>query len=147
MRNLEIEAIFTECSELCDKNNVKCFRGSESNVLDRYYQAALLTDSDVIIRCTGDCPLIDPNIIDTIIQNFKTMNEKIYSVYYYDSNYGFPDGFDVEMFTFDALKEAKENARLDEEIEHVSPYIHKKYGNKTYKIQLAKEYQRQTMVP
>jgi len=127
-------------ADFCDKNKISYYRGSENNVLDRYYQCALISNTDIIVRITGDCPLIDPYIVDDMISNFLKLNLKHYCMEYHDGNYAFPDGFDCEIFTFDVLKEAKFNASLPEEFEHVSPYIIKKYGFHKYKIKLEKEY-------
>lgn len=117
--------------DICKKHSIKCYRGSENNVLDRFYQAAFLSNSNIIIRITGDCPLIDPEIIDDMITNFFK-EKKTYYTMEYDSNSTFPDGFSVEIFTFDSLKEAYNNATSKYDIEHVTPYIVKKYyDNKT----------------
>ena len=126
-------------ADFCNQKNYLCYRGSENNVLDRYYQAALISKTDIIIRLTSDCPLIDPNIVDDMITEYFKLNVKHYGMKYYNGNHAFPDGFDCEIFTFDALKEAQFNA-LPEEREHVSPYIIKKYGFHKYEVKLEKEY-------
>ena len=121
--------------ELLKENNIKFYRGSEEDVLDRYYQTALISDTDIIIRCTGDCPLIDYKIIDDMIEKFKKNEEKYY-VMEYKLNSSFPDGFAFEIFTFDVLEEAYKNTKDEHDIEHVTPYIVRKYENKLnyYKI-------------
>lgn len=98
-----------------------CFRGSEEDVLDRYYKAALEFGGDVIVRLTSDCPLIDPCITDRVIEEHLLT----------DSDYTssgikrtFPRGLDTEVFSFDALKRAHEEAKQDYEREHVTPYIY-----------------------
>jgi spore coat polysaccharide biosynthesis protein SpsF len=106
----------------CD-SLVACYRGSLDNVLDRFYHAAVSVGAksgDIIVRITGDCPLIDSVIVDAVID----MHQKKHVDYASNINPPtFPDGFDCEVFTFDALKYAFENATLLSEHEHVTPYI------------------------
>ena len=95
-------------------------RGSELDVLDRFYQAVKDENADWIVRVTSDCPLIDPNLVDKVITFVQKNNTD------YGSNLlieHFPDGQDVEVFKFSALKKAWENAKLLSEREHVTPYI------------------------
>tara|TARA_B100000795_G_scaffold265213_1_gene246732 strand:- start:304 stop:1068 length:765 start_codon:yes stop_codon:yes gene_type:complete len=95
-------------------------RGSENDVLDRFYQAVKDKKADWIVRVTSDCPLLDPELVDAIV-NFAQNNS-----YDYVSNglvEHFPDGQDVEVFKYTALKKAWQNAKLLSEREHVSPYI------------------------
>lgn len=102
------------------QNKIKVFRGSEDDVLDRYYQAAKKFGIDPIVRITADCPVLDWQICDEVI-NFYLQNK-----YDYVSNVSpptFPDGFDVEVFSFKALANAWSNAKLKSEREHVTPYI------------------------
>ena len=129
-----------EIAEFCSKNDILFYRGSENNVLERYYQTALISNSDIILRITCDCPLVDPIIVDKMITNFKKLQIDHYQMEYYNGNQAFPDGFDCEIFTFKALKNAFLNANLPEEKEHVSPYIRKHYNTQKYKIKLEKEY-------
>jgi len=125
--------------EFCKSNGVLVFRGSENDVLDRYYLCAKKYNIKDIVRITADCPLHDPNIIDMVI------NEYLKGDYDYASNtieYTFPDGFDVEIFSFIALEDAWKNAKLPSEREHVTPYIRKNekikkkniFSNKKYPI-------------
>lgn len=109
--------------ELCDNLSVDCFSGNEFDVLDRYYQAAIvlnLNDGDNIVRITADCPLIDSKIVDEVIRkhlegNFDyTTNTLIRS---------FPDGLDCEVFTVPILKEMWDTAKLKSEREHVTLFI------------------------
>ena len=96
------------------------FQGDTFNVLDRFYQAAKLHKADYIVRVTSDCPLIDPNLIDQVIA--FTIDRKLD----YGSNFlilDYPDGQDIEVFTFKALEKAHQSAQLDSEKEHVTPYI------------------------
>ena len=139
-------------ADFCSKNSILYYRGSEDNVLDRYYQTALISGSDIIVRLTSDCPLVDPEIVDDMISEFLKVNGdffmdkcEIAQMEYYNENQEvhsfFPDGFDCEMFTFNALKNAYQNATLSYEKEHVSPYISKNYNVQKYKIALNKDYE------
>lgn len=98
----------------------ECFAGSEEDVLDRFYEAAKITNADIIVRITGDCPLIDPDIVDSIIKKYKNSNSE------YVSNVNpptFPDGLDVEVFAFSALEIAQKEATSSYDREHVTPFI------------------------
>ena len=107
--------------ELCDRLEIDCFRGSENDVLDRYYQCSLkYPEYENIVRITGDCPLIDPAVIDEAASLFEM------EAYDYVSNVieeTFPDGMDVEVFNRHALNEAASKANLASEREHVTLYI------------------------
>lgn len=103
------------------------YQGSENDVLDRFYQAAKKHQPDYVVRLTSDCPLIDPVLIDKVID--YTISEQLdYCSNTLDTNY--PDGQDVEVFKFSALEKAWNEAQLQSEREHVTPYIWK---NSTYK--------------
>lgn len=114
---------------LVSKNGISVYCGSEEDVLDRYYQAASLFNLENVVRVTADCPVIDPGIIDkTVSLYFKAGVD-------YCSNTlveTFPDGQDVEVFSFKALKTAWEKAKLPSEREHVTPYITK--HKRTFKL-------------
>lgn len=110
--------------EYCEQNGVDVFRGSSEDVLDRYHAAALKYSPDTIVRSTADCPLIDPALIDKVIQFFK--NEK--PPYDYMSTAlvrTFPRGMDVEIFSFEALCKAFEQAKDASEREHVTLYLYR----------------------
>ncbi|NPV91584.1 MAG: glycosyltransferase family protein [Firmicutes bacterium] len=99
---------------------VVSFRGSEDDVLERYYQAAREYGIDTIVRITSDCPLIEPEVIDDVVRRFAD------GEYDYVSNVGdrsFPRGLDTEVFSFSALERAWREAVLPSEREHVTPYI------------------------
>ncbi|BFM42313.1 glycosyltransferase family protein [Flavobacterium sp. CFS9] len=96
------------------------FRGSESDVLDRFYQSVKIDKPDWIVRVTSDCPLIDPNLVDKVI-SFVQENDKDYGSNILIEN--FPDGQDIEVFKFSALEKAWKEAKLLSEREHVTPYI------------------------
>lgn len=105
--------------KFCLENDVPCFRGSQEDVLDRYYHAAKKFSADPIVRITADCPVIDPAIVDEVVEGF--MNGK-YDVYGLSGE--FPDGLDCTVFSFWALEDTWENAKLPSEREHVGPYMH-----------------------
>jgi len=105
---------------LCDEHYYACFRGSENNVLERYYKAAFAFEADIVVRVTGDCPLIDPEVTDKVIQ------------YYLDNDFDYvsntltptyPDGLDTQVFSFYVLAKANREATTKLEREHVIPYI------------------------
>jgi len=112
--------------EHCLQNNIKCFRGSELNVLERYYETATFYKSEYIVRVTSDCPLVDPKYIDLMIEKYFELNQQYLGPKYY-GNHKFPDGFNGEIFNYQVLKEAYENASENEK-EHVTTYIIKKYN-------------------
>ena len=125
--------------DICIKNNIKYFRGSENNVLDRFYQTALISDTDIVIMCTGDCPLIDPIIIDDMINIFIDKNYEHFAHKYYGGNMGFPDGFDVNIIKFEALKkEWLKNKDENIAIEHACSHLLKIYGNGSHIIPTVK---------
>jgi spore coat polysaccharide biosynthesis protein SpsF len=102
-------------------------RGSESDVLDRFYQAVKDKEADWIVRVTSDCPLIDAELVDDVIR-FAQDNNVDYCSNGFVEN--FPDGQDVEVFKFSALEKAWQYATLLSEREHVTPYIR---NNSDYK--------------
>lgn len=125
----EIDAIVLATSELPINDPLdlhvralgySTFRGSEGDVLDRYYKAALEAGAEAIVRITGDCPLIDPHIVDNVVRVFRS------GVADYVSNVDpptFPDGLDVEVFSFSALSIAWRECEDQAEREHVTPFI------------------------
>ena len=107
------------------QQKIDCFRGSELDVLDRYYQCAKYHSFSTIIRIPADKPLIDPMIVDKMLHIFKTNS------YDYVTNFlvrTFPSGSEVEIFNFKSLEESWKNAKLPSEREHVTPYL---YNNKS----------------
>ena len=102
------------------KSNIPVFYGSENDVLDRYYKAAKKFKATYIVRISGDCPLIDPKVIDKAVDFFKT------NKFDYVSNTikpTYPDGLDVEVFNFESLKKAWKKAKIPSDREHVTKYI------------------------
>ena len=100
----------------------RIFAGSENDVLDRYYQVAKLIQPNIVVRLTGDCPLIDPQIIDLTIQKYIDSNAQ-YTYNCMEGGNMYPDGMDVEVFAFKALEQAALEASKPSEREHVTPYI------------------------
>lgn len=107
--------------KLCFDYNISCFRGSLDDVLDRFYHAAKSAGADYVVRMTGDCPLTDPEIIESVIQ-FCLENQLDYVSNALEPT--FPDGLDVEVFRFSCLEAAWKEARLTSEREHVTPFIY-----------------------
>lgn len=108
--------------EIAKKSEISVFVGDETDVLDRFFQCAKKFNADPIIRITGDCPLIDPLLVEKMIQ-FFIQNEFDYISNRIEPTY--PDGLDIEIFTFHTLEKVKLNAKLESELEHVTPYITK----------------------
>jgi spore coat polysaccharide biosynthesis protein SpsF len=108
---------------LCETLSVPVFRGSESDVLSRYYGAAQQVNAQTVVRVTADCPLIDPAVIDRVIQHFQTANEPLD----YASNTltrTFPRGLDTEVFSGAALAIAHREATEAAQREHVTPFFY-----------------------
>lgn len=115
------------------KNKVKWFCGSEDDVLSRYYYAAKENNLDTVVRITSDCPLIDPVLLDKIVEFYISNN------YTLVTNAGnnltqrtFPRGLDVEVFSFRVLEDAFYNATKSHQREHVTPYMYESYGKDIY---------------
>lgn len=101
-------------------HNVPLFRGSETDVLNRFFKCASQYDVDVIVRITADDPLKDPKVIDRAVTIF---NSNDYDYVSNTINPTFPEGIDVEVFSFSALSRAEHEAKKESEREHVTPYI------------------------
>ena len=102
--------------------NVECFRGSEDNLLERHYLAALKYEADVVLKIPSDCPLIDPRVVDEVLDFFITNSNQFDFV----SNLHpptWPDGNDVEVMSIGCLKKTYEEAHRQMELEHTTPYI------------------------
>ncbi len=106
--------------DLCKKNKINFFSGHPNNVLKRYYDCAKKFKIKNILRITSDCPLMDYRIVDKVIEEYQKKK------YDYVSNINpttTPDGFDIEIFSFQILKKTFLNAKKKYELEHVTPYI------------------------
>jgi len=107
------------------KLGLTCFRGSESDVLSRYYLAAMENNFDIIVRITSDCPLVDPQVIDKVVQKYLDCQPNISTNTTLDEKYRtYPRGLDVEVFSFKSLEIAHNEAREPYQREHVTPYIY-----------------------
>jgi len=109
--------------EFAKENNIIYVRGSEEDVLGRYYKAAEKFKIDVIVRITADCPLIDPEIVDLVVEKHLISGAD------YTSNNlkrTFPLGLDMQVFNFDVLERAHKEAKNTFDKEHVVPYIHQR---------------------
>jgi len=111
--------------ELCKKLDISYYRGSEEDVLGRYYEAAVEYGGDVIIRITSDCPVIDPEVVDYLI-SFFTNNIGKYDYVSNTLERSYPKGMGAEIVSFKALKEAHFNAYDPFDREHVTPFIKKR---------------------
>lgn len=96
------------------------FQGSENDVLDRFVQAARKFDADLVVRITGDCPLVDPEIVDACVNGFLEKGVDYFSNILVPS---YPDGLDVEVFTRAALELANNESTDTFDHEHVTPYL------------------------
>ncbi|CAN5543607.1 glycosyltransferase family protein [soil metagenome] len=109
-------------ADLCKENNLKCYRGSVNDLLDRHYNAALECKADIIVKIPSDCPLIDPDIIDKVLRFYKNNSDR----FDYVSNLHpatYPDGNDVEVMPMVVLQQALKNSTSKMEREHTTPYI------------------------
>ena len=121
-----------EIEKFANNNSVNVFRGKEKDVLDRYFQCAKKYSFSTIVIITADCPLIDPQIVDKVIEQFFSEN---YDFATNTLTRTFPIGTDVEVFSFSALNKAWENAQLPSEREHVTPYLHNKENFKIINVE------------
>jgi glutamate-1-semialdehyde aminotransferase/spore coat polysaccharide biosynthesis protein SpsF (cytidylyltransferase family) len=113
-------AIDDPVARFCEREGVAFFRGSEADVLDRFYQAAKAHRADVVVRITADCPLIDGVVIDKVVERYQRGDCD------YACNiirYTYPDGLDTEVCSFAALERAWHEASKPADREHVTPYL------------------------
>jgi spore coat polysaccharide biosynthesis protein SpsF len=101
--------------------NIECFRGSQNDVLDRYYRCAQKFSFSTIVRITADNPLIDPTLVDDVIKIFNSNSFDYVSNAHIRS---FPYGTETEVFSFNALEKVWQNAETNNEREHVTPYFY-----------------------
>jgi len=115
--------------DFCTSKGFPCFRGDPYDVLDRYYQAACLFNAQVVVRLTGDCPLIDPFEIDRTVRTFDEVGvdfaaNRLPPPWKRTT----PIGMDTEVVSFDALKRAWQEAEEKYAREHVMPYLYEEDG-------------------
>lgn len=106
--------------DIAKKFKIIGFAGDEKDVLDRFYNAAITYAANPIVRITGDCPLVDPILLDKMVEFYQAND------YDYMSNTierTFPDGLDIEIFSSEVLKISNKEAKWLSEREHVTPYI------------------------
>jgi spore coat polysaccharide biosynthesis protein SpsF (cytidylyltransferase family) len=113
-----VEAQDDQVVDFCKQHEFECTRGSEDDVLDRYYESAKAYNADTVVRITGDCPLVSPEIIDRVVRVYRNSG-----VEYANNKLRYPNGLDVESMRFETLERAWEEAESPEEREHVTPYI------------------------
>ncbi|WP_338751613.1 glycosyltransferase family protein [Bacillus sp. FJAT-52991] len=108
---------------LCEELGIHTYRGSEDDVLSRYYEAATVYKADVVVRLTSDCPIIDPEVIDQVVRVYLNHQGAVD----YVSNTlkrTFPRGMDTEVFSYQALEQAYQQANLYRDREHVTAYFY-----------------------
>jgi len=120
----EADKIIQICA-LFPADKVKFYRGSIEDVLSRYYESALMVQAQTIIRLTSDCPLLDPLLVDDMIETFMEKRRQSPPLDYLCNTNPrtFPQGLDTEIFTFSTLERAFLQAKDPYEREHVTPYI------------------------
>jgi len=112
---------------------VKSYQGSEEDVLARYYEAANKYEIDRVVRITSDCPLIDPYVIDEIVEYYNKNDYTLVTNAGSDlNNRTYPRGLDTEVFSFDVLEKAYNKAEKKYQREHVTPYIYENYNDILY---------------
>lgn len=121
----------TKIVDFCKLYDIEFYRGSEEDVLDRYYQAAKLWQADIIVRITSDCPLIDPQVVDKVIVSYLENKDSLNGA----SNAikrTYPRGLGVEVVSFNTLKRIWREAIKDYQREHVTIYMYE--NTKDFKI-------------
>jgi spore coat polysaccharide biosynthesis protein SpsF len=113
-------------ADYCGSKSIRFHRGSESDVLNRYFEAALICEADFIVRVCADSPLIDPDLVDELIDEFLDGPSCDYLSN--TINQSCPFGMNTEVFTFESLKLAERYAVTRYEREHVTPYIYRHQG-------------------
>jgi spore coat polysaccharide biosynthesis protein SpsF len=106
--------------DFCKDYGIDCYRGSENDVMSRYYECSKQYNPDTVVRMTADCPLIDPEIIDVVLQKFEDNNVDYCGNTVPPETRKFPDGADVEVFTMKALKRAHSEVKDPHLREHVT---------------------------
>ncbi len=126
-----VDASDDPVAEYCDFAGIPYTRGNLFDVLDRYYQAALQAKADVVVRITADCPVIDPELIDNVVNIVISGQSSVISQFDFAANrlpppWGrtYPIGLDVEVCTFKALKKAWKEAKEPQQREHVMPFFY-----------------------
>ena len=132
-----IAACDVQLAEHVRKIGYGCFRGSENDVLERFYNAAKAHDADVVVRITGDCPFVDPELVDIVVDGYQAGD------FDYFSNVmpaTYPDGLDVEVFSFRALETSHLSCQDPYAREHVTPHIRTSGSFQTGNIRSADDF-------
>ena len=120
-----VEPADSAIEELVKDSGWKYYRGSQDDVLDRYYHAAKQSEADVIVRITSDCPLIDPGVLDRVVREFQNHNPEYAYVSNINPTRHFPRGLDVEVFSLANLELAWNEDTNPAQREHVTPYFYR----------------------
>jgi spore coat polysaccharide biosynthesis protein SpsF len=123
----------------CKQNNIDCFRGSESDVLDRYYRCALQYNVDIVVRVTSDCPFVEPKLIDYIVTHLQTEN----NIEFVKEQDGLFLGHGLDIFRLNALIKMKQQATIAKQKEHVIGYYldyPEEFVSKEYKVPRSLDY-------
>jgi spore coat polysaccharide biosynthesis protein SpsF len=121
--------------ELAKRLNVVWFAGSEEDVLDRYMKAAEQVAAEIVVRITGDCPLVDPHTIDKVVRRHLKLNvDYTRTLIDQSNNRSFPRGLDTEVFSINVLRKVHELAKKPREREHVTIFIYE--HPKMFKIKI-----------
>ncbi|MCZ2111792.1 MAG: aminotransferase class III-fold pyridoxal phosphate-dependent enzyme [Dehalococcoidia bacterium] len=123
-----------ELEEFAVGRGFRVVRGSEHDVLDRYHRAALASDADIVVRVTADCPLIDPRVVDAVIEARAASD-----VDYCRTGPTYPDGLDVEVATSEALNRAWSQASDPYDREHVMPFLQRDASSRATTIELEED--------
>lgn len=127
----------------CREHFIECFRGPENDVLSRYYECAKKYDADIITRLTADCPFSDPEVIDKVIGLLIDTKADYAANTIPPETSHFPDGFDVEVFTRQALERANAEAKDSRDREHITFYFWKYQNNfRLAQLDYPKDYSR-----
>jgi len=126
-------------SQWCRKQSVAFYQGDENDVLSRYYEAARKFQASIIVRLTSDCPLIDPGVIDQVVQAYLDRPKIEFVSNTVPLPCLYPDGMDVEVFDIDTLTKAHKQAQLPSEREHVTFYMWKTGKFSTFRLDPGKD--------
>lgn len=118
--------------EHVQKLGYACEQGSENDVLDRFVNAARKHHADIVVRITGDCPLVDPELVDAAVRRYRAAPVDYFSNVTPPT---YPDGLDIEVFTFKALEQAGRETEKSFDHEHVTPYLRQSGRFKTAAMQ------------
>lgn len=122
-----------EIANYCLANSVNCYRGSENNVLQRVYDAGKAFETDTLVQITGDCPLIDPILVDELIELFLNNYPQTRFVSNTGPEISMPWGFDAQIYKLEELGEIIRNSPSEADKEHVSQRFYNPDNSDIYK--------------